>query len=263
VLKHCVALPLLPATHADISRDVALYRSLARAAISSSREATNPCGLQPERRLLLSLSPHVVVPDALEKEQQHERALLAQQQHEEAARHHHHHQQQHVQIAELAAVPGQLQQDSSDLVPASAPELRDAAATSYGSIAADSQPQQQQQQQQEAGDIEAAEVDAADAQLEFTDPLRRRTFPGEGTLLSEDEDEEQQQQQHAIELAEDAAELAPARVQPLWLQSMQLYDRCGWLFAVAPFLLAGLGPGCASRVVRAGVLVGQVVASSA
>jgi hypothetical protein len=223
-----------------MSKDVALYRSLARAAISSSREATNPCGLQPDRRLLLSLSPHVVVPDALEKEQQHERALLAQQQHEEAVQQ----QQQHAQVAAAAATapqpqqqpqPPQQQQQDSDSVPGSAADLKaDAAVTSPSQAAIPDDPLQQQQPE-----VEADAADVADQQ-EFTDPLRRRTFPGEGALLSEDEDE---QQQHAeAELAEDAAaELVPAKVQPLWLQGMQLYDRCGSQLFISP-------AGCSSRL---------------
>jgi hypothetical protein len=201
---------------ADITRDAALYRSLARAAISSSHEATNPCGLQPERRLLLSLSPHVVVPDALEKEQQHERAMLAQQQREDAMQHRKQ-QQQHAQLAELLEQPVQQQLQQQELDPLSNSMPADAAATP-ASPTADSE------QQQEAAEADVTE--AADAEPEFTDPLRRRTFPGEGALLS---DEEEEQQQHAVVLADDATELAPARVQPLWLQGMQLYDRCARL----------------------------------
>jgi hypothetical protein len=207
------AAPFCVSHHTDITRDAALYRSLARAAISSSREATNPCGLQAERRLLLSLSPHVVVPDALEKEQQHERALLAQQQREDAM--HHHKQQQHAQLAQLPEQPEQ-QQPQQELAPLSVSMPADAAATP-ASPTADSD------RQQEAAEADVTE--AADAEPEFTDPLRRRTFPGEGALLS---DEEEEQQQHAVVLADDAAELVPARVQPLWLQGMQLYDRCAW-----------------------------------
>ncbi|KAF6260565.1 hypothetical protein COO60DRAFT_884435 [Scenedesmus sp. NREL 46B-D3] len=185
----------------DMSRDAALYHSLARAAISSSREATNPCGLPSERRLLLSLSPHVVVPDALEKEQQHQHALLAH--FEEVARH----QQQHALAAELPDVPEQQQQQPqpSDPPPASTPEA-DAAGTSTSLPPHDDVQQQQQQE---------AEVGSAVAEPEFTDPLRRRTLTGEGALLSDEEE----QQQHAVVPAEDVAELEPARAQPLWCRA--------------------------------------------
>eukprot|EP00879_Flechtneria_rotunda_P010433 GHRR01010909.1.p1 GENE.GHRR01010909.1~~GHRR01010909.1.p1 ORF type:complete len:2140 (+),score=1004.14 GHRR01010909.1:414-6833(+) len=57
-----------------------VYHSLARAAISSSHDITNPCGCAADSRLLLSLSPYVLVLDALGQEQRHAAAAQQQQQ---------------------------------------------------------------------------------------------------------------------------------------------------------------------------------------
>lgn len=88
---------VLPCPAAVTVSDVEICRSLARTAISSSLDCVNPCGLPPEDRLLLSMSPHVVVTGAWEQE---ERNAAHKQQQQQQQRQWQPEQQQHQQLAE-------------------------------------------------------------------------------------------------------------------------------------------------------------------
>lgn len=233
----CLTYSCCPA--ADLSKDVGLFRSLVRAAISSSADATNPEHLPASRQLLLSLSPHVVVPDALEKEQQHAAAVRLQQQqqqHAAAAQHRHSPRQQQEQEVEslLDAEEAAEQSEDANGHPASQllslqdavlPPLAVGAAVSRdhledipgtpGSPASPSAADQQQQGQL--------------YEPEFTDPLRRRTYADDSDdpLSGDEADADLDQSCQGLD--------ASPQVAPLWLQGLQAYDRWGWAGLLCSF----------------------------
>lgn len=239
--------------------DVEICRSLARAAIISSLDCVNPCGLPPEDRLLLSMSPHVVVTGAWEQEERNAAHKQQQQQRQWQPE-----QQQQQQLAEApgssleadlatqlslsdsplaqhtshlrAAVAGCTEQQHVSSAAAAPPcdplTTPQPAAGTYDPLVAD------QLTAAAAGVAEhgqlpscaataaaGAEVQAAGGacEPEFTDPLRRRTLQGDEGLLGEgmglSEDAMVEQE------AQDAAALAALAELPRATQGLQLYDR--------------------------------------
>lgn len=219
--------------------DVEICRSFARTAINSSLECVNPCGLPPEDRLLLSMSPHVLVPGAWEQEERN------------AA----HKQQQQLQQQQCELLPSELGSKLSlgDSPAAHAAALRAAVADvtdqqhiasaavppddplSASQLAApvlDSGPAADAGGVGQSAAAACNEVDcthaAADApgtqsEPEFTDPLRRRTLQGDDGLLG---DEVGLSEAAMVEQeVQDAAALAALPDLPRSTQGLQLYDR--------------------------------------
>lgn len=206
-------------------------------------DAVNPCGLAPEDRLLLSMSPHVLVPGAWEQE---ERNAAHKQQQQQPA------QRQAVQPLE-ADLAAKLSLDDSPRAQQAVLGLRSAVAdlTEQQRVSSATPPTDQLSGLQTAAALDPLSADplgaeapdaAADApggvgtaeagcgaeggsrsEPEFTDPLRRRTLQGdEGLLgdnvgLSEDAMVEQEEQ--------DAAAMAALADLPRATQGLQLYDR--------------------------------------
>jgi hypothetical protein len=224
--------------------DVDICASLARKAINSSLESVNPCGLSPEDRLLLSMSPHVVVPGAWEQEERNAAHKQQRQQQQQQ-------QQQQRQIDLLSSQQGtRLSLEGSSA--ASALGLRSAVAEvneqqhvastaattpqdplSTSPLAApllDSSPaadaDDAEQPSSNGSDcIHAAAADAVCGQSEpeFTDPLRRRTLQGDDGLLG---DEVGLSEAAMLEQElQDAAVLATLADLPHATQGLQLYDR--------------------------------------
>lgn len=222
---------------AGMSRDASLFRSIPRAATSSSKDATNSEHLANSSRLLLSLSPHVVVPDALEKEQQHEAAVqLHQQRRAKAALDQQQQQHEHDELQEQQH-DHQQQKERWPLANGSIKDLQESvAAITIGTKAAAAAAVV-------AGPASAVEATAAEAEAvaaatesegapstpsssvllaehEFTDPLRRVTHQDDDDLLSDDDG--------GAAVAAAAAAVgseAVLQVDPLWVQGLQLYDR--------------------------------------
>lgn len=221
--------------------DVEICRSLARTAISSSLDYVNPCGLAPEDRLLLSMSPHVLVPGAWEQEQRN--AAHKQQ------------QEQQPQLAEAAAAleldlvaklslsnsPAAVdalglraavadvteQQHVSLAMPPSDPLSTSAPATSSAAQVIGSElltaPAAADATESDAASSSGAAGSGSQIEPVYTDPLRRRTLQGDEGLLGDDvglsEDAMLQQE------AQDAAAMAALADLPRATQGLQLYDR--------------------------------------
>lgn len=208
---------------AGMSRDASLFRSIVRAAISSSRDAANPEHLLNSSRLLLSLSPHVVVPDALEKEQWHEAAVrMHQQRHGPPPQQHQqldHEEQLQVEL-EPEALRG-LQKPAADSEPGS-PAAAAAMSTDYAAALGAAAPDADEAPCTPGSAVVAPDDDQQQFEPEFTDPLRRRTFHGD----DDDDDPLFAVESGALSDALTAAGVATApQVSPLWLQGLQLYDR--------------------------------------
>jgi hypothetical protein len=238
------------------SGDVQVFRSLARATINSSLDAVNPLSLKPSERLLLAMSPHVLVPDALEKEEQYAAELQLQLLLHQGSRCSLDEAQLQQQQQQLGAAPSPAGQHCSD---EQQPLLRglgeavDENHQQHNVLARVAAPDSSssssdggsQQQTPTAASLSAAvtasfadpltssavcnagEDDSRSGAPElepvFTDPLRRQTWPGDD---SSDEqvaagDEEgagtDDQLQHQAVTA--------LRLPPLWLQGLKLYDR--------------------------------------
>lgn len=236
-------LTVLPYPAGMAVSDVQICRSLARTAICSSLEYVNPCGLAPEDRLLLSMSPHVLVPGAVEQEERHA-AQRQQEQHERG-----------LSRAVSTDAPGQsvppvedplapllsgpqaavagvtLQQHVSSATPPLAvlPQpvgsVSAAAAVVSDPLSGDPLTAAAADQGSSSGSPKgdaAAEL-AAGAEQEFTDPLRRRTLQGDEGLLGEDLGLSEEAM--AEEEVQDAAAQAALVGLPRTTQGLQLYDR--------------------------------------
>jgi hypothetical protein len=239
---------------ADIEvSDAQICRSLARGAIHGSLDCVNPCGLPAEERLLLSMSPHVLVPGAWEQDERSAAHKKQQQQLEQQSS-----QQegqlaaalaaelgatlalqdspqhaQHLQTDPRAAVAGLTEQQH---IPAVDPLTSTPAAATGSSMGPLDDPLG-------CGGLAcfgSHAADAADAarcagspvhgqgqghgEPEFTDPLRRRTLQGDEGLLGDEmglSEQEMVQQE-----AQSAAVMAALAGLPRATQGLQLYDRC-------------------------------------
>eukprot|EP00878_Enallax_costatus_P033894 GHUV01037475.1.p1 GENE.GHUV01037475.1~~GHUV01037475.1.p1 ORF type:complete len:790 (+),score=270.19 GHUV01037475.1:181-2550(+) len=207
-----------------LSREASLFRSIARATISSSRDATNPEHLVIASRLLLSLSPHVVVPEATEKERQHAAALRLQQQRHGAAAQAE--QQQHIlRDQDDRQQPAQLSSAANGPV---VPLQEPVTAINGAAVAAISATVAASGIEATSAEAEAAAVadeapgtpgSAVLAEPEFTDPLRRVTHHGDDDILPDENGDAAEAAAAAV-----GADAVP-QVAPLWLQGLQLYDR--------------------------------------
>lgn len=232
----CVCCP------ADINvSDVDICSSFARKAINSSLESVNPCGLSPEDRLLLSMSPHVVVPGAWEQEERNAAHKQRQQQQQQQQR------QQDLLSSELgarlslqgssaanalglrSAVAEVTEQQHVASTAATTPQdplsTSPLAAPLLDSCPAADADDAEQQCSIGADCMHAAAADAVCGQSEpeFTDPLRRRTLQGDDGLLG---DEVGLSEAAMIEQElQDAAVLAALADLPHTTQGLQLYDR--------------------------------------
>lgn len=257
-------LPPLPLPHTtDMAlQEVGMCRSLARAAIDSSLDAVNPCGLPPGQRLLLSMSPHVVVPDAVERDEQ----LAAYQQYEQQQQHDEQGSESGSPAAAAAggdaaedAISSSTQQLLRELqAPASNSSVaaRVGSNSAAGAAAAEaaaatlpaaampalldslSDPLEASSSSPDGGPLEDAAAvqgsgsnapDSEEPEPEYEDPLRRRTLDGdtlhaaaEPGLLSEDLGLSEAE----LEEAAGAAAAGLAGQAPRVTQGLQLYDRC-------------------------------------
>jgi hypothetical protein len=241
---------------ADIEvSDVQICCSLARGVIHGSLDCVNPCGLPPEDRLLLSMSPHVLVPGAWEQDERsaahkkQQQQLQQQQSQQEGqleaqlaaefgdklALQDSPQLQQHLQADPRAAVAGLTEQQhipageaapdpltsSSAAVPGSSAALLDDPLGCGGSACFGSHARHAS----DAADNAGCASSQAHGEPEFTDPLRRRTLQGDEGLLGDELGlSEQEMGQQEVQSAAAMAALAGL---PRATQGLQLYDRYG------------------------------------
>lgn len=222
--------------------DVQMFRSLARAAISSSLDCVNPCGLPPEDRLLLSMSPHVLVPGAWEQEERNAAQKQQEQQQQQQQQRQSAQQRGSLPMGLQAAEQVELAADTPAIphlpgsrtavagvtaqqhTPAATPPSAALEPPATGATAAtDGDPLGAEPANVESNGPDASGAAAAQTEPEFTDPLRRRTLQGNEGLLGEEVGLSEDGM--AEEEGQDAAALAALKGLPRATQGLQLYDR--------------------------------------